>query len=237
MRILAIETATPVASAAVLDAGGLLAESVLRTPMHHLEGLLPAVDAMLGRLGLAPEAIEGLAVSCGPGGFTGLRIGIAMTIGWAKARDLPAIGVGTLEALALVPNIAGLVLPVIDAHRGEVAGALYRIAPDGTVECLVPALVAPPEVVAAQAALHPGPVLVVGDGLVRHEGAMLSALGPRARAGGGELHPRAAAVGLLALPRLQRGERTDLDALRPLYGRRPVVWPGKETPPRGGNQR
>src|SRR5689334_16605709 len=100
MRILAIETATPLASVALLDRSGLLAETVIRAPMHHLEWLLPAVHEMLEHLGLTSDSIEGLAVSFGPGGFTGLRIGIATTMAWAKARVLPVLGIGTLEALA-----------------------------------------------------------------------------------------------------------------------------------------
>src|SRR2546426_8921281 len=134
MRILAIETATPVASAAVVDRSGLLAETVIRAPRRHLEWLLPAVSEMLEHLGTTSDSIEGLAVSCGPGGFTGLRIGIATAGGWAKARDLPVIGIGTLEALARVPGVPGLVLPVLDAHRGEVAGALYRLEASGAGE-------------------------------------------------------------------------------------------------------
>jgi len=237
MRILAIETATPLASVAVLDRSGLLAETVMRAPMHHLEWLLPAVHEMLQHLGIASDSIEGLAVSCGPGGFTGLRIGIATAIAWAKARDLPAVGVGTLEALARVPGVDGLVLPVLDAHRGEVAGALYRVGANGVGECLIPPLVAPPDALVARAGPHPGPVLLLGDGLDKYGAAMLSGLGARARAGGAHLHPRAAAVGMVAMPRFINGERTDLDALRPVYGRRPVAWPGKETLSRGGNQR
>jgi len=237
MRILAIETATPVASAAVLDRSGLLAETVSRAPMHHLEWLLPAVHEMLEHLGMTSDAIEGLAVSRGPGGFTGLRIGIATVVAWAKARDLPALGVGTLEALAHVPGADGLVLPVLDAHRGEVAGALYRMGAAGVGECLIPPLVASPQVLAARVGSHPGPVLVLGDGLDRYGEPILSTLGARARAGGAHLHPRAAVVGMVAMPRLLSGERTDLDAIRPAYGRTPVVWPGKETLSRGGNHR
>ncbi len=237
MRILAIETATPVASVAVLDRSGLLAETVIRAPMHHLEWLLPAVHEMLEHLGLNSDSIEGLAVSCGPGGFTGLRIGMATAMAWAKARDLPVLGIGTLEALAHVPGVDGLVLPVLDAHRGEVAGALYRVGATGVGECLIPPLVASPEALVDGVGPHPGPVLLLGDGLDKYGPALLSALGARARVGGAHLHPRAAAVGMLALPRLIDGARTDLDALRPVYGRRPVVWSGKETLRRGGNQR
>jgi tRNA threonylcarbamoyladenosine biosynthesis protein TsaB len=235
MRILAIETATPVASAAVIDGSGLLAETVIRAPMHHLEWLLPAVDEMLGHLGVTSDSIEGLAVSCGPGGFTGLRIGIATAAGWAKARDLPVIGIGTLEALSRVAGVQGLVLPVLDAHRGEVAGALYRLDASGDGECLVPPLVGSVEALAESVGAHPGPVLVVGDGLARFGGAILAALGARAQKGGPQLHPRAAVVGMVALPRFLNGERTGLDVLRPVYGRRPVALPGKETPSRGGN--
>ncbi|OLD47545.1 MAG: tRNA (adenosine(37)-N6)-threonylcarbamoyltransferase complex dimerization subunit type 1 TsaB, partial [Armatimonadetes bacterium 13_1_40CM_3_65_7] len=161
MRILAIETATPIASCAVVDASGVLAETILQAPMRHLEGLLPAVEEMLVRLGLTPGSIEGLAVSCGPGGFTGLRIGIATAAAWARARAVPVLGVGTLEALARVPGVDGLIFPVLDAHRGEIAGALYRVARDGGAECLAPPLVGSPEAVAAEAARYPGPVLVV----------------------------------------------------------------------------
>jgi tRNA threonylcarbamoyladenosine biosynthesis protein TsaB len=237
MRILAIETATPVASAAILDPTGVLAETVTRAPMHHLEWLLPAVAEMLQGLGLTADAIEGLAVSCGPGGFTGLRIGIATAAAWAQARDLPVVGVGTLEALARVPGTRGFVVPALDAHRGEIAWALYDMGPNGEGTCVVPPLVGPPETLGAHLAPYAGPILVVGDALVRYGEAILRSLGPRAQAGDPALHPRAAAVGLLALPRLARGERTPPEALRPVYGRRPVAWPGKETSHRGGNQR
>jgi tRNA threonylcarbamoyladenosine biosynthesis protein TsaB len=236
MRILAIETATPVASVALLDRSGLVAETVIRAPRHHLEWLLPAVHEMLDHLGMTPDAIEGLAVSCGPGGFTGLRIGIATALGWATARALPLLGIGTLEALARVPGVEGLVLPVLDAHRGEVAGALYRIDSTGGAACLIPPLVAPPEVLLAQVAAAADPVFLLGDGLARYREVIVSALGSRARTGGPHLHPRAATVGAVALPRLLAGERTALAALRPVYGRRPVVWSGEETPNRGGKQ-
>ena len=235
MRVLAIETATPLASAAVVDEDGVLAESVLRAPMFHLEWLLPAIEAMLAQLAMTPGAIQGVAVSAGPGGFTGLRIGIATAAAWATMRRVPLLGVSTLEALARVAGVQGLVLPLLDAHRGEVAGALYRVAGDGSADCLVPPLVVAPDRLMAEVAAHPGPVLLVGDGLARSAAAMRASLGDRARAGGPHLHPRAAVVGLFALPHLLRGDRVEPAALRPLYGRRPVAWPRQETMGGGGN--
>ncbi len=238
MRVLAVETATPLASVAVVDASGVLAESTLRAPMRHLEWLLPATDGLLRGLGLGPEQIEAVAVSRGPGGFTGLRIGIATACAWARARSVPVLGVGTLEAFAAVVA-CGLVLPALDAHRGEVAAALYRAASDGTVTCLVEPLVASPQTVGAEVARALGaaaaePVLVFGDGVARHGPALLGALGPRVRAGGPHLHPRAATVGLLARPRLLHGERDDPGSLLPIYGRRPAFRPWQETPEPSG---
>jgi len=244
MRVLALETATPIASCAVVDRSGVAAEVTLRAPMRHLEWLLPAVDVMLRGLALGPEDIEAVAVSRGPGGFTGLRIGIITGVMWARARGVPLLGVGTLEALAAAADCGGLVLPVLDAHRGEVAGALYaseaggHSGSNGTLKSLLAPLVAPPDVLAREvigALASEGndvdPVLVVGDGLVRHGTVLLGALGGRARAGGPHVHPRAATVGLLALPRLAGGERDDPTGFVPIYGRRPAIrpWQGVST--------
>lgn len=243
MRVLALETATPIAGCAVVDPSGVLAETTLRAPMRHLEWLLPAVDEMLRGLALRPDDIEGVAVSRGPGGFTGLRIGIMTAVMWARAREVPLLGVGTLEALASAADAGRLVLPVLDAHRGEVAGALYAMGAEeargtagGDGRCLLAPLVASPDVLAREVveALAsertdaPGSILVVGDGLVRYGTALLAALGGRARAGGPHLHPRAAAVGFLALPRLSRGERDDPAGFVPVYGRRPAIRPWHE---------
>jgi tRNA threonylcarbamoyladenosine biosynthesis protein TsaB len=241
VRILALETATPLASCAVVDPSGVLAEATLRAPMRQLEWLVPAVQEMLRNLGIGPEAIEAVAVSRGPGGFTGLRIGIATAVAWARARNVPVLGVGTLEALAAVPGRDGLVLPALDAHRGEVAGALYRATSSGALACLVSPLVASPAVLAAEVASVLGPrearesgVLLLGDGAARYGAALREALGPGAEVGGPHLHPRAAAVGLLALPRLRAGERDDPLRVLPIYGRRPAVTPWQETPRRTG---
>jgi tRNA threonylcarbamoyladenosine biosynthesis protein TsaB len=237
VRVLALETATPVAGCAVVDSSGVLAEATLRAPMRDLEWLLPTVDEMLRGWELRPTDIEAVAVSRGPGGFTGLRIGIMTAVMWARARGVPLLGIGTLEAFAAAANTGGVVLPVLDAHRGEVAGALYSTGTDGTARGLLAPLVASPDVLAREviAALGSegseaaGPVLVVGDGLVRHGSTLLGALGNRARAGEPHLHPRAAAVGLLALRRLARGERDDPAGFVPIYGRRPAARPWRDS--------
>ncbi|HYM69549.1 MAG TPA: tRNA (adenosine(37)-N6)-threonylcarbamoyltransferase complex dimerization subunit type 1 TsaB [bacterium] len=258
MRILGIETATPLASCAVVDGSGVLAEATLRAPMRHLEWLAPAIAEMLRGLGMRPAELEGIAVSRGPGGFTGLRIGIATAVSWARARRTPVLGVDTLEALALAAGGPAVVLAALDAHRGEVAAGLYHVSAAGAPRCLVAPIVAPPDVVAAEVAAAldgapgwvedphgcgdayrrpgvEGPVLVVGDALARHERALLAGLAGRGVAGGPHIHPRAAAVALLGRLRLLAGVRDDPDTLLPIYGRRPALREWQETPAQPGN--
>lgn len=244
MRVLAIETATPVAGVALVDASGVVASRTLRAPMRHLEWVAAAIDGMLGDLGWGPEAVDAVAAGRGPGGFTGLRIGIATAAAWARARGTPVLGVDTLETLACSVAASGLVVPVLDAHRGEVAAALYRCGPPPEPVCLMPAVVAAPDVLVAEMlgtlqaeGADAGGLVVAGDGLVRHGerlAALLGAAGVRRLIERPDAHPGAETAGLLARPRLLRGVRDEAARLLPVYGRRPVARPWQETSPRPG---
>jgi tRNA threonylcarbamoyladenosine biosynthesis protein TsaB len=112
MLILAFDTATEVATSALVADGEVLGERVSRAVT-----LLEDVDALLRRGGARPDELEGLAVGIGPGSFTGVRIGLATARGLALALGVPVAGVSTLDALALgAPGAT----PVIDARRREV---------------------------------------------------------------------------------------------------------------------
>src|SRR5947208_7933580 len=112
MLILAFDTATEVATSALVADGEVLGERVSRAST-----LLEDVDALLRRGGMRADAIDALAVGIGPGSFTGVRIGLATARGLALAPDVPVAGVSTLDALAA--GAPGTV-PVVDARRGEV---------------------------------------------------------------------------------------------------------------------
>ncbi len=84
----------------------------------HQERLAPMARDVMARAGIGFDRLARIAVTVGPGSFTGLRVGIAFAKGLALALDLPAVGIGTLEALAAEGS--GLVFPVIDARRGQV---------------------------------------------------------------------------------------------------------------------
>jgi tRNA threonylcarbamoyladenosine biosynthesis protein TsaB len=112
MLILAFDTATDVATSALVEDGEVLGERTSRAVT-----LLEDVDALLRQAGARTGDIQGLAVGTGPGSFTGLRVGLATARGLALALGVPMAGVSTLDALAAGAPGA---LPVIDARRGEV---------------------------------------------------------------------------------------------------------------------
>ena len=132
MRVLAVETSTLAGGVALVDGDRLVAEYVLDVSVTHSERLLATVDRVLADARWTPRDLEGLAVSIGPGSFTGLRIGVSTVKGLALALGLPVAAVPTLDAMAAaVPWTALPVCPVLDARRGEVYASLYRRDGDG----------------------------------------------------------------------------------------------------------
>lgn len=222
MRVLGIESATPYGSVAIVAGEGILVEITALAPMRHLEWLLPAIDQALRDAGIGRSQVDGLAVSVGPGGFTGLRIGIATAAAWARAMGIPLIGVSTLEALAGACGTPGLIAPVLDAKRGEVAAALFRREEDMGLTRLREDTLLPPE---ALGELLPAdePVLLLGDGLARWPEAIQRAVRLPRVAPPVLWTPRAALVATLGRERLLRGQGDDPYRLSPLYGRRPAV--------------
>ena len=148
MKILAVETSTRCQSVAIMDGTSVLAEQRCEDCSSHTRQLLPAIDALLKSSGFRLKSLDGLAVSLGPGSFTGLRVGLSTMMALRLAKGLPLVGVPTLEALAWnVPEAVGRICPTLKSRVGEVywaqfewvGGALTRLCSDqvGTMEeCL-----------------------------------------------------------------------------------------------------
>lgn len=214
MRILALETATLAGGAALLDGDAVIAESRSNIALTHSERVLAAVDRVLRDARWTVRDLEGLAVSIGPGSFTGLRVGLATVKGLGFALSLPVAGVPTLDALAAtLPFADALVAPLLDARKGEVYMSLYRW--DGAEmarQCDYLAL--PPE--AAVARLTP-PVIVLGDGVAPCR-PYLASLGSGARvAPPAQRLPSPAVVGQLGHALLSAGAGRAADSLSALY--------------------
>ena len=129
MKILAIESSAKAASCALCTDGVLTAQYTQCCGLTHSRTLLSMVEAMLQNLEMTVEDVDVIAVAHGPGSFTGIRIGVAAAKGLAWGADKPGIGVSTLEAMAwhLADREGALVCPVMDARRGQVYNAVFRI--------------------------------------------------------------------------------------------------------------
>jgi tRNA threonylcarbamoyladenosine biosynthesis protein TsaB len=208
MRVLAVETSTLAGGVALVDGERLVAEYVLDVSITHSERLLAALDHVLADARWAPRDLEGLAVSIGPGSFTGLRIGVSTVKGLALGLDLPIAAVPTLDAMAAtVPWAALPVCPVLEARRGEVYTSLYRHDGDGLRrEWDYVAL--PPEELAARLL---EPTLLIGDGAA-------AVASPHARRMPAPRRvPSPACVAVLGRERLRLGDTVGAAELAPLY--------------------
>ncbi len=130
MITLALDTATPAPSLAVLSDGATLAERLLDPAQGAGRRVVEEIHRLLTDAGVGVRDLGGIVVGVGPGGFTGLRIGIATALGLGQALGVPVRGVASIEALALGIVVAApagaIVVPVIDAKRQEVFAAAYR---------------------------------------------------------------------------------------------------------------
>lgn len=163
MLTLAIDTATKVCTAALCRERELLAEYTINMGMTHSEGLLPQLEQLLARTGTAKKEIGLLAVSMGPGSFTGLRIGLATAEAMAYSWRCCLHGVDTLKALAYNAPLEGMVLsPVLDAQKGNFYQALYRWQ-DGRLQELEPVQVVSGDRALERIALQGSPALLLGE--------------------------------------------------------------------------
>lgn len=127
MKILAIDTSATAASVALCDENKLIGEFFINTKLTHSRTLMPMVENLLSNTNMQTSDITAIAVNCGPGSFTGVRIGVAAAKGLAFADDLPCIEVSTLESLAYnMQSAKGIICSVMDARCSQVYNALFK---------------------------------------------------------------------------------------------------------------
>ncbi len=215
MLVLGVETSTMHGGVALVGEEGLISEYTLNIRATHSERLLPTIDRMLQDAGLGVEALAGLAVSTGPGSFTGLRIGLSTVKGLVYATGLPVVGVPSLEALAwTIPFARWQVCPVLDARKQEVYAALFRYEGPGLVRLMEDTSLAP-EALCARIGRR---TIFLGDGLAVYGDLFQTLLGDKLVVPPPESRgARPACVAELGRQRLLRGERDPAGSLVPRY--------------------
>jgi tRNA threonylcarbamoyladenosine biosynthesis protein TsaB len=223
MNLVAIETATETVAVAVRTGDGVQAELAVGGRRRHVESLTPALEHLLGQVGLVPGDLTAIAVDVGPGLFTGLRVGVAAAKGLAQALGIGVIGLTSLEILTAAAagnGLRGHVLAAVDARRGEVFASLAHVGADGQVTETRPAqLLSPDGAVASLADLDGQPLFAIGDGAQRYAGVLGSVPGLTVVSPGLSWPPPATlldlAAGRLATGAAQAGP----SAVVPLYMR------------------
>lgn len=222
MRILALDTATEACSVALGDDRTCLAERWLEAPRAHGEHLFGLIDAVLADAGTEREALDVIAFGCGPGAFTGVRLGTAVAQGIARALARPLAPVSTLAALAqggYRRHGAVRWLPAIDARMGEVYWGAYTIDDGLATATGEPCVVAPDAVPVPRG----GGWHALGTGWARHGEALAACLGTRLAHDHGHALPTAVDLLPLARDAHARGTLVGPAEALPVYLRDRVV--------------
>lgn len=218
MKVLAVESTSMAAGAALIQEDRLIGEIRTNHRKTHSEQLLPMIDQLLALCECPLSQVDILAVSVGPGSFTGIRIGVATVKGLAQALGKPVVGVNSLEALAWQANaFQGLVVPLVDAQRNLVYTGMYRFK-DSRMETLLQ-----PDVLHIQELLEAvkdwkEDLFFLGDAMVLHRETLEKTLGERARCAlPFQAMPSAASLAQCALEKALAGEGVPAAAIQPVY--------------------
>ena len=214
--ILAIENSGLCGSVALVSGSHCIAEQSLLSRLTHSKRLLTTIDRLLAESQVDWPQVDAMAISLGPGSFTGLRIGLSTVKGLAMATGIPLIGVSTLDGLAgQFSHTDKAVCPVLDARKKEVYTALYRANDEGLMERQSDYLVTSPEKLAEQIT---EPTVFMGDGTAVYGNLLREKLGDLALFAPEQLYfAKASSIGFCALSLFAQNQFLDTASCVPLY--------------------
>lgn len=227
MKILGFDSSSNAATVAIADENKVIGEFFVNTKKNHSQKLLPLIDKLLKETDLKISDLSGIAVSVGPGSFTGLRIGVSTAKGLAYSTGLPIIGVNTLDGLA--HNVLAsqcTICPVLNARRSQVYTAIYKeeseeiiriseymaIGIDGLINKLS-------EIKSDEQIVNN--YIFLGDGFLEYEKEIRKKLEGRIiNIEKNNEMPRASSIALLGLKKLKEGNKESAIEIMPFYLRK-----------------
>ena len=221
MLVLGMDTATRTASIGLVEENRIVGEFSLQVDRVHSKKLMPMVDQLLEAAGVEATQIEAIAVSAGPGSFTGLRIGMATAKGLAYALSVPLTGVSTLAGLCYncIPADA-LLCPILDARMSEFYTALYRWENEQLVPVIEDSVMRREKLIQMLAG-EEGPKIVVADQALESNLNLNEAFsGSILYAPPHQALPRGVSIALLGYKQIENGAGDSLLSLQPAYLRR-----------------
>jgi len=219
MKILSIDTSGQAASVAVVSENQVLAEFTLNDKINHSVTLMPLLNELLKAVNIEVADIDYIAAACGPGSFTGLRIGAAAAKALAHASGKRLVPVSTLLGLAYNVLVSDrIIVPVMDAKRNQVYSAAF-VRECGSLETLLNTTADDIGVILDAVKSYGKPAVFIGDGALVYENHISNS--------GFEIAPpncnfqRASSVGLAAVPLIQQGMDVGYNEFEIMYARKP----------------
>jgi tRNA threonylcarbamoyladenosine biosynthesis protein TsaB len=218
MKMLTMDTSTLVMGVAVLEEGRVLGEVITNLKKNHSVRLMPTIDQLLKDLDLDISEMNAIAVTAGPGSYTGIRIGVttAKTIAWA--RQIPVYSESSLTVLAMNGiHFSGMIVPLFDARRNRVYSGVFRADGDRLQE-VISQQVVPIDAWLSEIAVRDEPTLFLGDDVVRFKEVIMDHLGDKAVFGQpAENIPRPSQLGWIAWNKWKQGILPESQNFSPNY--------------------
>ena len=231
MKILGIDTSTKFCNLGLIEDEEILIECTINDLKNkHSSTLVPAIKNILKRADLKIEEMNGIAVSIGPGSFTGLRIGLCVAKGLCYARSLPLLGIPTLDAMAFpFKEIPYLICPIIESNKDEIYDAVFR---GGTnlhkvidYKC--------EDIQSLLLRLFPlkEKIIFLGDGVKKYQDIIKEKISKDALFINSRLNlPVATSIAFLGINKLKKGEKDNISTISPFYLRKSeaeIIWEKK----------
>lgn len=223
MKILGIDSSGLVAATALMSDGIVTAEYQIHNKKTHSQTLMPMISEMMSMADVKPEELDAIAVSEGPGSFTGLRIGASIAKGLAWTLKIPIVPVSSLMGLAVNVEMPGqIVCPIMDARRNQVYTAVYQTTPE------IPEQLEESDVITIETALERAceaaagkPIVFLGDGVPVFEKVIKETLGDDCRLMiPARRYQSAASIALLGEYLYQKGGAVPAEKFGPVYLRK-----------------
>lgn len=221
MKVLGIESAGKVASVALVEDGVVLCDFTINGKYTHSKTIMPMLESMKTIMNIDLSEVDAVAVSSGPGSYTGLRIGSSTAKALAQVWQVPIIGVSTLESLANnIGQSPHIICPMLDARRQHAFCAAYKYE-DGILETIVPIDLRSVEDFVALVTAYEGGLMFFGDGSINHK-ALIEEFAPAERlveVRGIDAIPKASTLAIIGQAKLALGQTDSYLDHQPNYYR------------------
>jgi len=212
--ILAIDTATSTGSVALVASDRIIINRYFELGIHHTQHIFSEIETVCNLASISVKDLTGVAISIGPGSFTGLRIGLAAVKGLCMVDNVPLLAISSLEIIAAqLPFVEIPVCSIIDARKQQVYTALYNLS-SGFPDCLSEAEAIAPEILFERRSGEP--TFYTGDGSVSYAD-KIDQLPLARRVPVFCQRPQADVLGVLAWRKLELNETVDIETIEPFY--------------------